>query len=77
MSDFTRDELRMILLDMEISIIKAPPLKPSPIYLALRDKVQSMIENYCEHDDTYHCDYCGIISCEQCKEPCGGELIDG
>lgn len=51
MNDFTKEELQIILLDMDININKAPPLKPSPIYLALRDKTQWMIDNYCEHKD--------------------------
>ena len=50
MITLTKDELRIILLDMDINIFKAPPLKPSPIYLALREKIQFMIDNYCEHE---------------------------
>ncbi len=46
MNYFTKDELQIILLDMNININKAAPLNPSPIYVALRDKVESMIINF-------------------------------
>lgn len=46
MNDFTKEELQIILLDMDINIKKAPPLKLSPIYVELRNKVESIIENY-------------------------------
>ena len=36
---------------MDINIKKAPPLKPSPIYIELRNKVELMIDNYCEHEN--------------------------
>lgn len=42
----------------------------------LKVKIKSLIDNYCKHEETHDCDYCGIVSCEICKEPCGGELID-
>lgn len=52
MNDFTKDELNIILLEMNIVIqrtTKEGVLSISPIYFKLRDKVHSMIENYCEH----------------------------
>jgi len=63
MNEFTKDDLQIILLDMNINIHKAPPLTPSPSYLALRDKVVSMIHNYEETKDWEQkmgmCDKCG------------------
>ena len=65
MSELTKDELRIILLDMDININKAPPLKPSPIYLALRDKVSSIIDNYCDHKIT-RSRTMNVRACEDC-----------
>lgn len=39
-------------------------------------KIKSMINKCCDCEKTYHCDYCGIISCEHCRQPVGGELFD-
>lgn len=76
MNDFTKEELQIIHLDMTTYVNNAKPLKESPGHKELRGKIGLMIDKYCEHGDTYHCDYCGIISCEDCKQPCGGELMD-
>lgn len=48
MNDFTKDELQIILLDMDTYIRQNKILKESPIHKELRLKIQSMIENYCE-----------------------------
>ncbi len=50
MNDFTKEELRIILLDMNINIIKTTVLTVSKSYVDLRNKVESMIDNYCEHE---------------------------
>lgn len=51
MNDFNKGELQIILLEMNISIQRTPKqLKVSPIYIALRDKVESMVDNYCQHE---------------------------
>lgn len=58
MINFTKDELQIILLEMNISIQRTPKqLKVSPIYIALRDKVESMVDNYCTHDGEIGKDY--------------------
>jgi hypothetical protein len=46
MNDLTKDELQIILLDMNININCAGPLKPAQSYLALRDKIKSLVDNY-------------------------------
>jgi len=71
-NDFTKEELQIIHLDMTTYVNNAKPLKESPSHKELRDKVKYMIDNYCEHPETYDCKSCGIVSCEDCKEPCGG-----
>jgi len=62
MNEFTKGELLTIHLDMTIYANKASPLKESPVHKELRDKVQRMIDNYCEHEPdpefTYKCYRC-------------------
>jgi len=56
------------LIEMNISINKAPPLKPAKSFIELRDKIQSLIDNYCEHEWSsesmlevpFHCLKCGV-----------------
>lgn len=50
MSEFTKDELQIILLDMDTYIRQNKILKESPIHKELRLKIQSMIDNYCDHE---------------------------
>lgn len=70
MNDFTKEELQIILLDMDTYInINKSILKESPSHGQLRLKIQSMIDNYCEHewrcwDDEYNtkeCLKCGTL----------------
>ena len=56
-ADFTKEELEIILLDMTIYADTSYPLKESPSHKGLRDKVQAMIESYCEHDGLIGIDY--------------------
>lgn len=53
MNDFTKDELGTIFLDMNHNILKHGKENVAPFYLKLRDKVESMIDNYCEHPKSY------------------------
>jgi hypothetical protein len=68
MKDFTKEELQILLLEMNISINRHKELLTiAPSYQALRDKVESMIDNYCEHDKVvpnYDCK----TQCEKCGE---------
>jgi len=50
MNDFTKDELLIIHLDMCTYVEQNKILKESPIHKELRLKIQSMIDNYCEHE---------------------------
>jgi hypothetical protein len=69
MNDFTKEELQMLHLDMCININKAPPLNPAPCYVELRDKIQSLIDNYCEHKSPYEVNYgeTSFYFCDNCK----------
>lgn len=50
MNDFTKEELQIILMDMDTYINKAVILKVPKHHLELRNKVESMIDNYCENE---------------------------
>ncbi len=66
MNDFTKQELEIIYLDMTIYGKKnVPPLKEGRSHLDLRNKIQSLIDNYCEHEDT--CRNCDCTTeCNKC-----------
>jgi hypothetical protein len=50
MNDFTKEDLLIIYLDMCTYVEQKKILKESHTHKELRLKVQSMIDNYCEHD---------------------------
>lgn len=64
MNDFTKEELRMILDDIDNDAITHRFGTPE-FYRILRNKIQHMIDNYCEHatKSTNHtklvCEDCG------------------
>jgi hypothetical protein len=65
MNDFTKEELQILLLEMNISINRHKDLlRVAPSYQALRDKVDVMIDSYCEHEwsiggaDCIYCPKC-------------------
>jgi len=72
MNDFTKSEL----LIMHLAIIRdinqfGHILKTSPSMLELRDKLEKMIENYCEHKEQYEdLDY-NPMRCKKCLEIIG------
>lgn len=65
MNDFTKEELEKLeeILSWHGS---SPPYSLEKIAIKLQRKIQSMIDNYCEHiyvfrchDDTIYCPKCG------------------
>lgn len=52
MNDFTKEELQQIYLDMSHNILLYGKDRVDIFYLQLRDKIESMIDNYCEHKIT-------------------------
>ncbi len=66
MNEFTKDELQIIHLDMTTYINRTPILNESPSHKALRDKVEGMIDNYCDHE-WIPC--LGKINIEICSRP--------
>jgi len=54
MNWFTKSELQIILLDMDTYIQMNKILRESPIHRELRLKIQSMIDDYSEHECSHH-----------------------
>ena len=72
MNDFTIDELHIILFELNFvinKVLKEKLLKVLPSYFELRDKVQIMIDNYCEHEWHNHCPECNPLNiyCKKCR----------
>jgi len=65
MNEFTKEELQIIHLDMTTYVNRTPMLSESPSHKALRDKVEFMIDNYCEHDWRYT-QHDQPIDCRKC-----------
>lgn len=55
---FTKEELQIILLDMEtyINTNRMNILRESPIHKSLRDKIQSIIDKFCEQEHKHEDD---------------------
>ncbi len=68
MNELTKIDLQIILLDMTIYANKTTLLKESPSHKELRDKIESMIDNYCEHTESKRMTNCGTEYCVQCKK---------
>ena len=66
MNDFTKEELLGLMASLN-SLLRCG-LSRRLFYVTLQDKIQSMIDNYCEHDPhgDFHecvdrCRKCGVI----------------
>lgn len=68
MSDFTKEELQIIHLDMTSYINRTPMLNESPSHKSLRDKIQSMIDNYCEHEWRKGIHLFNDVYCAKCQK---------
>jgi len=68
MTEFTKEELQIMLLDMQTYIHGRPMLSESPSHKAIREKVEKMIDNYCGHDEGYEQDSMMVDICKKCKE---------
>ncbi len=61
MNNFTKDELSILHLDVNTEINKHKGiLKPSPSHLALRDKLEKMIEDYNDQETEIYSCHTGI-----------------
>lgn len=61
MNDFTKEELEELIYDIEIALQEYGTLD-KPYHL--RTKIQSMIDNHCEHENTRNGDPC--LECCDC-----------
>lgn len=50
MNDFTKEELQQIKFDMDMGQNRFDASFTNEMYSALEAKIQSMIDNYCEHE---------------------------
>ena len=67
MNDFNIEELQIIHLDMTAYIHRTTILAESSSHKALREKIQAMINNYCEHKETeMDCDGGISLICKKC-----------
>lgn len=68
MNEFTKEELKILFLELNIAIRNWGESKDLKNYPKLKDKIQSMIDNYCEHEwykgvhlfDYVYCTKCNI-----------------
>lgn len=67
MNDFTKEELQIILLDMDTYIERSKPLRESPCHNKLREKVKFMIDTYCGHEQLKDVG-AEYLSCRMCGE---------
>ena len=64
MNDFTKEEL----FDLKYAIEKMrEPGKDILGFYKLRDKIQSMIDNYCEHDHKSYYEHVPVYECTKCQ----------
>lgn len=69
MNELTKTELRIIWMDMQFYASQSKPMNESPSHRELREKIEDMIENYCEHSESYKFNYGEhkINYCDSCK----------
>lgn len=75
MNDFTKEELGQIFLDINHNILKHGIQNVDPWYLDLRDKVESMIDNYCEHENDISESIYPQKECKKCNKIVFGDFI--
>ena len=51
MNDFTKEELTILFLELRIAIRNWGHTEDLKDYPKLKDKIQSMIDNYCDHEN--------------------------
>ena len=66
-TDFTEEELQIILLDMQAYIHRNTILAESPSHRDLREKIESLINNFCTHEGRKGCMCCGALECKKCE----------
>ncbi len=78
MNDFTKEELQIVHLDMTTYVNSTPMLRESPSHKALRDKIQAMLDNYCEHKDCITANDCPMCKVKELRcNHCGDVHYEG
>ena len=74
MNDFTKEELQIINIELNINFnrSKARKFEVPEIMTDLIRKIRSMIDNYCDHDWQNRC--CGVYDAEVLCGKCGRKL---
>ena len=67
-SDFSLEELQVMHLDMLSYINRTTILKESPSHKALREKLEKMIDEYCEHNWRKGVHLFNDIYCTKCDK---------
>ena len=70
MNDFTKEELELIAECVDSDFLCTN--WPKSMYEPLINKIKSMIDNYCEHEDTLL--NCGDEYCVKCKRLLNGNI---
>lgn len=69
MNEFTKQELEQIRLEFDCTILKIGEDRIADSYLNLRDKIDSMIDKFCEHEsDQGGCGGDFKHKCKKCGE---------
>ena len=70
MNDFTKDELDNLRLSIHETIISDTGCDSTwrMEMRGLKLKIQSLIDNYCEHDEGYEQDSMMVDICKKCNE---------
>ena len=69
MNDFTKEELAMLVLELNIAIRNWGEAKEYQDYPRLKNKIQSMIDNYCEHEWIFYISpYGNVVRCDVCNK---------
>lgn len=67
MNDFTKEELRCLANSIRVTLGHEPVSECHyEFHCALRIKIQSMIDDYCEHD--YRCSNEAHFKCKDCGD---------
>ena len=68
MNDFTKEELKILFLELNIAIRHWGDAKEYKDYPMLKDKIQTMIDDYCEHERSSGCLDCNTAMCLKCNK---------
>lgn len=73
MNDFTKEELQLLNLSLKVNNAWCPVV----VAIELNEKIQSMIDNYCEHEHKHYDigDSRPVIMTHECLK-CGKEYIN-